>query len=75
MILKDLEGKEYLSTLFDAVVYKDIVKRYHIRSVPAIEDLAMYLISNVASEYSYSTLAKVTRSRKCPYRQEIPGVS
>ena len=63
VILKDLEGKEYLSTLFDAVVYKDIVKRYHIRSVPAIENLALYLISNIASEYSYSTLAKVTGSR------------
>lgn len=63
VILKDLGAREYLSTLFDAVVYKDIVKRYHIRSVPAIEDLALYLISNVASEYSYSTLAKVTRSR------------
>jgi hypothetical protein len=63
VILKDIEGKEYLSTLFDAIVYKDIVKRYRIRSVPAIEDLATYLISNVASEYSYSTLAKVTQSR------------
>jgi predicted AAA+ superfamily ATPase len=31
VILKDLEAREYLSTLFDAVVYKDIVKRYRIR--------------------------------------------
>lgn len=63
LILKDLDAKDYLSTLFDAVVYKDIVKRYHIRSVPAIEDLATYLISNVAREYSYSGLVKVTGSR------------
>jgi uncharacterized protein len=63
VILKDIGGKEYLSTLFDAIVYKDIVKRYRIRSIPAIEDLAMYLVSNVASEYSYTTLAKITRSR------------
>jgi len=63
VILKDVDGKEYLSSLFDAVVYKDIVKRYNIRSIPAIEDLATYLISNIACEYSYSTLATVTRSR------------
>lgn len=63
VILKNIDGNDYLSTLFDAIVYKDIVKRYRIRSIPAIEDLAMYLISNIACEYSYSTLAKVTGSR------------
>lgn len=63
VILKDIDGSEYLSTLFDAIVYKDIVKRYRIRSIPAIENLATYLISNTACEYSYSALAKVTGSR------------
>lgn len=63
VVLKDLEGNDYLATLFDAVVYKDIVKRYHIRSISAIENLAMYLISNIACEYSFSSLAKVTGTR------------
>jgi len=63
LLLKNIDVNDYLSTLFDAIVYKDIVKRYRIRSIPAIEDLAIYLISNIACEYSYSTLAKVTSSR------------
>ncbi len=63
VLLKDLNRKDYLATLFDAVVYKDIVKRFRIHSVPAIENLATYLISNIASEYSFTTLSKVTGVR------------
>lgn len=63
VVLKDINSREYLSSLFDAVVYKDIVKRYNIRSISAIEDLATYLTSNVASEYSFRTLSGVTRIR------------
>jgi predicted AAA+ superfamily ATPase len=62
-LVKKFPGREYLATLFDSIVYKDIVKRYRIRSVQGIEDLAMYLLSNVASEYSYGSLARVTRSK------------
>jgi len=60
-LVKNVELKEYLSTLFNSVVYKDIVKRYNIRNVKEIEDLAYYLISNVASEYSFNALTKVSK--------------
>ncbi len=62
-LVKKFSGRDYLITLFDSIVYKDIVKRFHIRSVQGIEDLAMYLLSNIASEYSYTSLARVTRSK------------
>ena len=62
-LVKKFPARDYLVTLFDSIVYKDIVKRFHIRSVQGIEDLAMYLLSNIASEYSYSSLARVTRSK------------
>ncbi len=62
-LVKNLDYKEYLTTLFNSIIYKDIVKRYKIRSVGAIEDLAAYLISNVAKEYSYNTLTDVTRCK------------
>ena len=58
---KKLEYKEYLSTLFNSTVYKDIVKRYKIRSSQGIEDLAYYLLSNISNEYSYKSLSKTTR--------------
>lgn len=60
-LLKKIDLKEYLSTLFNSIIYKDIVKRYHIRHPKEIEDLAYYLISNVACEYSYHSLLKVSK--------------
>ena len=62
-LLKNIPARDYLGTLFDSIVYKDIVKRFKIRDVSAIEDLAMYLLSNIAQEYSYGSLARLTHSK------------
>lgn len=59
-LVKKFSSRDYLATLFDSIVYKDIVKRFRIRSVQGIEDLSLYLLSNIASEYSYQSLARVT---------------
>jgi len=61
ILLKNVELKEYLPTLFNSMLYKDIVKRYKIRNPKQIEDLAVYLISNIANEYSYNSLTKVSK--------------
>ncbi len=57
-LVKNLDRREYISSLFNAIVYKDIVKRYKIRNPSEIENLAFYLISNIAQEYSYRSLTK-----------------
>jgi predicted AAA+ superfamily ATPase len=62
-LVKDLSYRDYLSTLFDSIIYKDIVKRYKIRSVQGIADLATYLVSNTATEFSYNTLANVSKCK------------
>lgn len=62
-LLKKAEYRDYLSTLFNAIIYKDIVKRFRIRFVQAIEDLAVYLISNIAQEFSYNALSRVTKCK------------
>jgi predicted AAA+ superfamily ATPase len=62
-LVKKIPGRDYIATLFDSIVYKDIVKRFHIRSVQGIENLCLYLLSNAASEYSFGALAKITGSR------------
>jgi hypothetical protein len=59
-IIQGLDYKSYLSTLVDSVLYKDIVKRYRIRKPKAIEELASYLLSNVANAFSYDNLTKMT---------------
>ncbi|MEI7856741.1 MAG: ATP-binding protein [Methanomicrobiales archaeon] len=72
-LVKKFPSRDYLSTLFDSIVYKDIVKRFRIRSVQGIEDLALYLLSNIASEYSYGSLTRVTRSKSTMTVQKYLG--
>jgi len=75
--LKNLNATQYLSILFDSIIYKDIIKRYRIRKGPDIERLAVYLMSNLASEFSYLSLAKVlgikssmTTQKYCSFLEE-----
>jgi len=60
-LIRNMDYRDYLSTLFNSIVYKDIVKRHKIRFAQGIEDLAFYLMSNIANEYSYTALSKMTK--------------
>ncbi len=62
-MFQNLDRVSYLRTLWDSIIYKDIVKRHRIRSVIGIEDLAGYLLANIASEYSFTRLTEVTKCR------------
>lgn len=44
--------ESYLSSLFDSIIYKDVVKRYKIRNVTEISDMASYLLSNFCNPLS-----------------------
>jgi len=57
---KNLNYNEYISTLFESIIYKDIVKRHSIRQYKGIENLAMFMISNSARSFSLNTLSKIT---------------
>jgi len=58
-LIKKINYKDYLSTLFNSIIFKDIVKRYKIRNGQAIEKLSEQLLSNICNEYSYNSLSKV----------------
>ncbi|OGP21091.1 MAG: hypothetical protein A2X90_07565 [Deltaproteobacteria bacterium GWA2_65_63] len=49
--------------MIQSILYKDIIRRFRIRSVQGMDDLTLYLMSNIAREYSFNTLSKVTRCR------------
>src|SRR3989338_5837439 len=61
--LQKTNSKEYLSSLFTSIIYKDIIRRYRIRNPPAIDDLAVYLLSNVSREFSFRTLTKISQCK------------
>ena len=54
--VKNLEAKPYLETLFDALLLKDVVKRFRVRYTRQLYDLAQYLMAHFASEFSYTKL-------------------
>lgn len=57
-VMKKLDSSQYPRLLFDSILYKDIIRRYNIRKGPDVEQLAVYLLSNLASEFSYLALTK-----------------
>ncbi len=62
-LLKKIDRRDYLRTLIQSTLYKDIIRRFKIRSVQGIDDLALYLMSNIAREYSFNSLSEVTKCR------------
>lgn len=55
-LMKGLNIKDYLKVLFDSILYKDIVKRYKIRHPASLENLAVWLISNITAEFSLNSI-------------------
>jgi uncharacterized protein len=49
---------EILQELFNDIIMRDIVVRHKLRSPKAIKELALFLLSNVGTEFSYNNLAK-----------------
>lgn len=58
VVLGGSEPHDYLRTLFDSVVLRDIVTRHRIRSSTAIRDLLNLLINNAASRFSARSLER-----------------
>lgn len=46
--------KNYLSSLFDSVLLKDILKRFRIRNTRQLYDLSNFLLSNYTNPFSYN---------------------
>ena len=49
--------RSYLNTLFDSIVWKDIVKRHNVRNTTELSNLATYLLSNFCNPFSANELA------------------
>jgi|SRR3989344_4572676 len=57
VVINNLDPKSYLKTLFEAILFKDVVKRYNLRHPQKIYELASYLMTNFASVYSFHNLS------------------
>ena len=63
VVVKNIEYRTYLETLSNAILFKDVVKRYNLRYSQKIYDLNNYLNSNYSSEFSFSKLRNILEFR------------
>src|SRR3990167_896841 len=59
VITKGVDPRGYLDVLFDAVLFKDVVKRHKVRFSEQIDNLGSYLINNVSNQYTARKLRDV----------------
>jgi predicted AAA+ superfamily ATPase len=69
--------KNYLGSLFDSVLLRDIVKRFKIRQTQHLYDLSVYLLSNYTNQFSFNQLktdlgfnSVATVQKFCSYLEE-----
>lgn len=63
----------YLSTLFDSIIWKDIVKRHKIRNTEAINNMALYLLSNFCNQLSANDIADALNLKSVNTTQKFMG--
>jgi uncharacterized protein len=53
------KDEELLSTLYENILYKDILFRYAIQEKKAFRELAYYAVSNTGKEFSYRNISRL----------------
>ena len=56
--ISETQKREYLRTLFQSILFKDIVRRFNIKYVKTIGDISNVLLNNISREISYTKIAK-----------------
>ena len=59
IVVKGTGAVDYLPTLFEGVLFKDIAKRYNVRYSSKLYDLANYLVTNHSGEFTFNRLKNV----------------
>jgi len=57
VVTKGVDPRGYLDILFDAVLFKDVVKRHNVRFSEQIASLGSYLVNNISGQYASKKLA------------------
>lgn len=50
---------EYLKSLYEGILYRDVIARYGITNEKPLKELTYYLASNIGKEFSYNKLCKL----------------
>lgn len=61
IVIQNQHPRGYLDVLFDALLFKDVVKRHKVRFSEQIGQLGNYLINNISGQYSSRKLANILK--------------
>ncbi|NEW84012.1 MAG: ATP-binding protein [Mariniphaga sp.] len=65
--------KNYLTSLFDSVLLKDILKRFNVRQTQQLYDLSNYLLSNYTNLFTYNQIKESLGFRSVATVQKFMG--
>jgi len=54
-----LEEQEYLRSLYDNLLYRDIITRYKLQKELELKKLCLYIASNIGKNFTYNSLRKL----------------
>lgn len=57
-VVGTVDARNYLATLFESVLLKDVVRRYNVRYAARLLELGRYLMANHAREYTLTSVGK-----------------
>jgi uncharacterized protein len=61
--LQDEVVFEYLKNIYATIVYRDIINRFSVRNVPFLEQLVLFLASNIGSVFSAKKISDFLKSQ------------
>ena len=50
------KDKEYIRTIYENILYRDIIARYSIKKQALLKDLVNILVTNISSQFTYNSL-------------------
>ncbi|MEA1986556.1 MAG: ATP-binding protein [Candidatus Marinimicrobia bacterium] len=55
---------QYLKSIYDTILLKDIVKRYNIRNIALLEKISLFMFDNIGNLITPNSISKYLRSQK-----------
>jgi uncharacterized protein len=64
LVLEEVVVFEYLKNIYNTIVYRDIINRFSIRNVLFLEQLVLFLASNIGSLFSAKKISDFLKSQR-----------
>ena len=72
-VTSNMDSHGYVGTLFDAVLYKDILVRHRVRFPRQLSDVALLFASAPGGEYTYNAISRLGAGISVPTVQKYAG--